>query len=43
MVLNYNLDTTSTKKNRTWLNRYLSTQLVDLGIVDVWRETIHTI
>ena len=41
MVMNYNLDTTSTKKNRTWLNRYMNTQLVDLGIVDVWRDYTH--
>ena len=38
MVMNYNRDTTSTKKTRTWLNRYMNTQLVDLGIVDVWRD-----
>lgn len=38
MVVNYNLDTTSTRKNRTWLNRYMTTQLMDLGIVDVWRD-----
>lgn len=38
MVINYNLDTTSTKKNRTWLSRYMNMQLVDLGLVDVWRD-----
>lgn len=38
IVLNYNLDTTSKKKNRAWLNRYMNMQLSDLGLIDVWRD-----
>lgn len=40
LVLNHNLDTTSTtKSSKIHLSRYLNTTLTELGIIDVWRET----
>ena len=40
LVLNHNLDTTSTtKSSKIHLSRYLNTTLTEVGIIDVWRET----
>lgn len=39
VVLNYTLDTTSTKKNKKQINRYINTMMSELGLVDVWRDT----
>ena len=41
MVLNYNLDTASTRKTSTHISRYMNLQLKELGITDIWSD-IHT-
>lgn len=38
VVLNYDLDTTSIKKSRTNISRYVNMQLVELGLTDIWRD-----
>ena len=38
VTLNYNLDTTSTHKNKKQMNRYINTMLSEMGIIDVWRD-----
>ena len=38
VTLNYNLDTTSTNRNKKQINKYINTMMSELGIIDVWRE-----
>ena len=38
VTLNYNLDSTSTHKNKKIVNKYINTMMAEMGIIDVWRE-----
>lgn len=38
VIRNYKLDTTSLKKNRTHLTRYINTLLEEMGMINVWRS-----
>ena len=38
VVLNYNMDTTSLKKSKIQMSRYVNTLLEEMGLVDIWRN-----
>lgn len=38
VVMNHNFDTTSFKKNKTHLTKFITTSVQEMGPIDVWRE-----
>lgn len=38
MALKYDLHTTSTRKTKTHISRYVNFELKELGITDIWRD-----
>ena len=38
VVMNYNLDTTSPKRNKKHLTKFINTSVQEMGLIDVWRD-----
>ena len=38
VVMNHNLDTTSPKRSKKHLSKFINTSVQEMGLIDVWRE-----